>query len=236
MHDIDRGTRARAVHARGRLVSVEIEPGLLREPPGRITAHVAEAVDAAFRQARSADGDAALVEPLALARELRAVWAGLDARMARVAATIEASLAGKHAGAEAPGDVPVMDFGELFGPLVEVLETIGAVPDDDVRGVSGGPVRAVCAPGPRLVSLHVPGRALHGGPAQVGARVVTAVNAALDDLEAGLRRRHDEAGAGTERIRAAVEELRELGVARMRAYIGGMAGLMAGIRPEAGSH
>ncbi|WP_090765101.1 hypothetical protein [Nonomuraea maritima] len=223
---------------------MEIEPGLLREPPGRITAHVAEAVDAAFRRARSADGDAALVEPLALARELRAVRAGLDARMARVTATIEASLAstrtGTHVGAaaadgEAPGGVPVMDFGELFGPLVEVLETIGAVPDDDVRGVSGGPVRAVCAPGPRLVSLHVPGRALHGGPAQVGARVVTAVNAALDDLETGLRRRHDEAGAGTERIRATVEELRELGVARMRAYIGGMAGLMAGIRPEPGS-
>ncbi|MFI7611916.1 hypothetical protein ACIBP6_11910 [Nonomuraea terrae] len=213
----------RAVYAKGRLVSLEIDPGLLREPPGRVAAGVAEAVDAAFRQARADGGDPGLVEPLALARELRAVQAGLDARMARVTATIEASV-------RAGGGVPALDFGELFGPLIDVLETIGRVPDDDVRGASCGPVSAVCAPGPRLVSLSVPARVLHGGAGQVGARVVSAVNAALEDLEAGLRRRREEAGAGPERITARVEELRELGVARMRAYVRGMAGLMAGIR------
>ncbi|MFB4280123.1 MULTISPECIES: hypothetical protein [unclassified Nonomuraea] len=233
----------RAVLEKGRLVSLGVEPRLLREPADVVAGLVAEAVDAAFGRASSAadDGVVPFVEPLALARELRAVRAELDARMARVTASIEVSAAALRAGARAgagavggvPGGVPSLAFGELFDQLIDMLETIGGVPDADLRGVSEGPVSAVCAPGPRLVSLSVAPWALYGGTRALGERVVRSVNAALDDLEAGVLRRRAESGAGADRVMARVAELREEGVLRMRAYTQGMAGLMAGIRPRA---
>ncbi|AQZ61072.1 unnamed protein product [[Actinomadura] parvosata subsp. kistnae] len=212
----------RAVLAGGRLVSVGVEPWLTREPPETVAALVAEAVDAAFAGESPVDAAVPFVEPLALARELRAVRADLDARMARVTASIEVSAAALRARA----GVPLLDFGELFDRLIEMLETIGGVPDGDVRGTSEGPVSAVCAPGPRLVALSVTARALYGGPRALGERVVDGVNAALDDLRYGLLRRRAEAGAGTEEIMARVEELRGLGVRRMRAYARAMAAMM----------
>ncbi|SEH00683.1 hypothetical protein SAMN05444920_117114 [Nonomuraea solani] len=221
----------RVVLARERLVSVGIDPRLLREPPETVAEVVAGEIDAALRDRPADDEDVPRVEPLALARELRAVRAELDARMARVRASIQASAAGLREEAEVPGDVPTLDFGELFDPLVEVLETIGGVPVEDLRGESGGPVSAVCAPGPRLVSLRVTPRAMGGGSRELGERVAGAVNAALDDLAAGLLRRREEAGA--EQIMARVAELRELGVLRMQAYVQEMTGMMAGIRPRA---
>ncbi|MEV4172106.1 hypothetical protein [Nonomuraea sp. NPDC049709] len=228
----------RAVLEKGRLVSLEVEPRLLREPADVVAGLVAEAVDAAFGRASSAadDGVVPFVEPLALARELRAVRAELDARMARVTASIEVSAAALRAGARveagAVGGVPSLAFGELFDQLIDMLETIGGVPDADLRGVSEGPVSAVCAPGPRLVSLSVAPWALYGGTRALGERVVRSVNAALDDLEAGVLRRRAESGAGADLVMARVAELREQGVLRMRAYTQGMAGLMAGIRPR----
>ncbi|MGR6917228.1 hypothetical protein ACU635_23585 [[Actinomadura] parvosata] len=216
----------RAVLAGGRLVSVGVEPWLTREPPETVAALVAEAVDAAFARESPVDAAVPFVEPLALARELRAVRADLDARMARVTASIEVSAAALRAQA----GVPLLDFGELFDRLIEMLETIGGVPDGDVRGTSEGPVSAVCAPGPRLVALSVTARALYGGPRALGERVVDGVNAALDDLRYGLLRRRAEAGAGTEQIMARVEELRGLGVRRMRAYARAMAAMMDEVR------
>ncbi|GAA2904074.1 hypothetical protein GCM10020220_111600 [Nonomuraea rubra] len=179
----------RAVLAGGRLVSVGIDSWLMREPPETVAALVAEAVDAAFARESPVDAAVPFVEPLALARELRAVRADLDARMARVTASIEVSAAALRAGC----GVPLMDFGELFDRLIAMLETIGGVPDGDVRGTSEGPVSAVCAPGPRLVALNVTARALYGGPWALGERVVEGVNTALDDLRHGLLRRRAEA-------------------------------------------
>ncbi|MEV0825406.1 hypothetical protein [Nonomuraea rubra] len=216
----------RAVLAGGRLVSVGIDSWLMREPPETVAALVAEAVDAAFARESPVDAAVPFVEPLALARELRAVRADLDARMARVTASIEVSAAALRAGC----GVPLMDFGELFDRLIAMLETIGGVPDGDVRGTSEGPVSAVCAPGPRLVALNVTARALYGGPWALGERVVDGVNTALDDLRHGLLRRRAEAGAGTEQIMARVEELRRLGVLRMRAYARDMAAMMDEVR------
>jgi hypothetical protein len=74
-------------------------------------------------------------------------------------------------------------------------------------------------------------RAMGGGARALGGLVVSAVNAALDELAAEALRGRAEA-ADPERIRARIGELRELGVVRMRAYAQGMAGLMAGIRPR----
>ncbi|MCP2355289.1 hypothetical protein HD597_002309 [Nonomuraea thailandensis] len=216
----------RAVLAGGRLVSVGIDSWLTREPPEIVAALVAEAVDAAFAGEPPADAAVPFVEPLALARELRAVRADLEARMARVTASVEVSAAALRAGA----GVPLMGFGELFDRLIAMLETIGGVPDGDVRGTSEGPVSAVCAPGPRLVALSVTPRALFGGSRVLGERVVDGVNTALDDLRYGLLRRRAEAGAGTERIMAGVEELRRLGVLRMRAYARDMAAMMDEVR------
>ncbi|UBU09701.1 hypothetical protein [Nonomuraea gerenzanensis] len=216
----------RAVLAKGRLVTVGIDPWLMREPPETVAALVAEAVDAAFAGQSPVDAAVPFVEPLALARELRAVRADLDARMARVTASIEVSAAALRAEA----GVPLLDFGELFDRLIAVLETIGGVPDGDVRGISEGPVCAVCAPGPRLVALNVTGRAMYGGARVLGERVVDGVNAALDDLRHGLLRRRAAAGAGTEQVGARLEELRRLGVLRMRGYAEGMAAMMDEVR------
>ncbi|TYB70317.1 hypothetical protein FXF51_04505 [Nonomuraea sp. PA05] len=216
----------RAVLTRGRLVAVGIDPWLMREPPETVAAQVAEAVDAAFAGESPVDDAVPFVEPLALARELRAVRADLDARMARVTASIEVSAAALCAGA----GVPLLDFGELFDRLIAMLETIGGVPDGDVRGTSEGPVSAVCAPGPRLVALNVTARAMYGGSRLLGERVVDGVNIALDDLRHGLLRRRAEAGAGTEQIMAGVEELRRAGASRMRGYVRDMAAMMDQVR------
>ncbi|MFC7584178.1 hypothetical protein ACFQYP_10910 [Nonomuraea antimicrobica] len=222
----------RAMLAHGRLVSLVIDPRLLRERPEIVAGRVAEAVDGAFGREVPGEEAVPFVEPLALARELRAVRADLDVRMARVTASIEVSAAALRAEAEVPSGVPGIELGELFDRLVEMLETIGGVRDDDVRGRSEGLVSAVCAPGPRLVSLSVAPRALYGGTRALGERVTAAVNAALDDLDAAVLRRRAEAGAGTEQIMATVAELRELSVQRMRTYAQGMSAMMAGIRPR----
>ncbi|MEV0622145.1 hypothetical protein AB0I81_53125 [Nonomuraea sp. NPDC050404] len=222
----------RAVLAGGRLVALGIDSRLMREPHEVVAGRVAEAVDAAFGEARPHDDSVPLIEPLALARELRAVRADLDARMARLTASVEVSAAGLSTGSGAPGGVPTLDFGELFDQLVEMLETIGGVPDEDLRGTSAGLVSAVCAPGPRLVALSVTPRAMHGGPGALGGRVVCAVNDALADLEARTRLRRAGSGAGVEQVMARVAELREQGALRMRAYAQGMAALMTGIGPH----
>ncbi|MBB5773448.1 hypothetical protein [Nonomuraea jabiensis] len=205
----------------------------MREPPETVAGLVAEAINAAFGEAPAEDTSVPYVDPLALARELRGVRADLDARMERVTASIQASAAELRKEAVVPADVPTMAFGELFDQLIDVLETIGGGPAEDVRGRAEGPVSVVCAPGPRLLSLSVAARAMGGGSGQLGELVVAAVNAALDDLEAGQLRRREESGAGSEQVMARIDELRELSVLRMRAYAQGVAALMAGIQPRA---
>lgn len=227
--------RVRAVVTHGSLISLEVEPRLLRSSPEELAEHLVEAVNAAFADLLAAAGSVPQVDPRALARQLRGLRDELNAGMAESTASVQRSIDGLRDDAVVPATVPTMDFTGMFDQLIDVLETIGGVPDEDIeelRGQGAVPARVsvTCAPGPRLVEMDLRERAMRSTP-DLAEAVTTAVNAALDDLVEKLRRQRQEAGADSEKINNRIGELRELGVARLDAYVRQMTEFMAGIRP-----
>ncbi|MCO5996148.1 YbaB/EbfC family nucleoid-associated protein [Actinoallomurus rhizosphaericola] len=226
--------RVRAVVTHGRMISLDVEPRLLRSSPEKLADHLTEAVNAAFADLLAA-GAVPQVDPRALARQLRGLRDDLSAGMAESTASVQRSIEGLRGDAVVPSSVPTMDFAGMFDQLIDVLETIGGVPDEDTEELRGqgavpGRISVTCAAGPRLVEMDLRERAMRSTPDLADA-VTTAVNAALDDLADKLRRRREEAGADSERITGRIAELRELGVARLDAYVRQMTDFMAGIRP-----
>jgi DNA-binding protein YbaB len=229
--------RVRAVVAATRMISLEPDPRVLRHDPETLAEHLRTAVNAAFedlRTAAAADGEAPVIDPLAMARQFRALSDDLDHRMTAVTGSIQESATALRRDAEVPGELPTMEFGDLFGQLADLLEIIGGVPDGEPPlgegTVTGGWVRVTCEPGPRVVSMTVQRRAMRG-TAELAGHVEAAVNAALEDLAEKTRELRKEAGADPEKINARIGELRELGVTRMEAYGQAVSGLMGGIRP-----
>jgi DNA-binding protein YbaB len=231
--------RVRAVVAApANVVSLKLDPRSLRQPPEELAGHVRAAINAAFDDLRRVLGEIArapVIDPLAVARELRALSEDLDRRMGSVTGAIQESVTALRQDAVVPGEVPTMEFGDMFGQLADLLETIGGVTDGEPPvgegTVSGGWIRVRCEPGPRIASIIIERRAMRSAD-ELAALIVAAANAGLEDLLAKSRELRREAGADPDEINARIEELRELGIARMLEYGQGVSTLMGGIRPR----
>jgi hypothetical protein len=91
-------------------------------------------------------------------------------------------------------------------------------------------VRAVCVPGVRLDSLEVDSRATRG-TVELERDVVTAVNAALDDLAAKTRDRQAEAKVDPEALKRELSQLRERNLA-LQSYYRALSDVIVGIEPQ----
>jgi hypothetical protein len=230
--------RVRAVvTAPATVVSLRLDPRSLRQSPEELAGHVRTAVNAAFddlRRVLSEITRAPVIDPLAVARELRALSEDLDRRMGGVTGAIQESVTTLRQDAIVPGEVPTMEFGDMFGQLADLLETIGGVTDGETpvgEGTAeGGRIRVRCEPGPRIASITIERRAR--GADELAALIVAAANAGFEDLLAKSRDLRREAGADPDEINARIEELRELGISRMLDYGQAVSTLMGGIRPR----
>jgi DNA-binding protein YbaB len=231
--------RVRAVvTAPATVVSLKLDPRSLRQPPEELAGHFRAAINEAFddlRRALTEISGAPVIDPLAIARELRSVSEDLDRRMGGVTGAIQESVTALRQDAVVPGEVPTMEFGDMFGQLADLLETIGGVADGEPPvgegTVSGGWVRVRCEPGPRIASIVIERRAMRGAD-ELAALVLAAANAGFTDLLAKSAELRREAGADPDAINARIEELRERGITRMLEYGQAVSTLMGGIRPR----
>ncbi|MEV4469884.1 YbaB/EbfC family nucleoid-associated protein [Nonomuraea sp. NPDC049504] len=81
-----------------------------------------------------------------------------------------------------------------------------------------GHVRATVVAGGRLASLSVDPRVMRGGSEAMCAEIVTAVNAAVDDLRAQAAERASDAAASSEEISATLLGLQQESVRQMERF------------------
>ncbi|GAA3649373.1 hypothetical protein GCM10022224_010130 [Nonomuraea antimicrobica] len=235
------------VVADGRVASCRVNPRALALTPEELAGHVLVAVNEALDDDRDdragqddQDGRPPVIDPLALAGQFREVRDDVAARAAGITVAIEDSAWRLRQEMEVSAAVPRLDLGPAFDRLAGMLEVMGqvavaadrAAAEASGEGVAaGGLVRVVCRPAPRLDSVTIRPRAM-GNAAELGDALMAAVNLALDDLAAEVRERRRAAGADPERIAARIAELREQGVAEMRAFGQAMSDLMGSIKPR----
>lgn len=223
------------VVAGGRVVSCHVRPRALALPPEELAGHVPAAVNEALDDDQA--GRSPVIDPLALAGQFREIRDDVAARADDITAAIQASASRLRQEAEVPFEVPALDLGPAFDRLAETLEAIGrataaerATAEATGEGAAaGGLVHAVCRPVGRVASVTIRPRAMRDS-ARLGEALTTAVNRALDDLEAGVRKRRQAAGADPEQISARLADLRDLGVEDLRAFGRAMNDFMGGIK------
>jgi hypothetical protein len=230
--------RVRATVADGRLATVRVEPRLLRSAPREVGPLLTQAVNAALDDDQAnREGEVPDFDLLEIAGDLRTTNEQFQHVMRRSmtdAAEIATEL--RQAGVRV-GPLPAIDFEDVIGELDDVLRTVSAardVGDEELAGEGEAPrgaVRAVCVPGPRLRSLTLDARALRG-TVELERDVVTAVNAALDDLAARTRDRREDADFDPEVVRKQLRQLRERNLARVESYFQALADVINGIEPE----
>lgn len=125
----------------------------------------------------------------------------------------------------------------MIDEVTDVLRTVDEarnLGEEELTGTGEAPrgsVRAVCVPGNRLKSLVLDARAMRG-TVELERDVVTAVNAALDDLATKTRDRQAESGIDPEAIRKQLGQLRERNMARLESYFRSLSDVVNGIEPE----
>ncbi|MER6951510.1 YbaB/EbfC family nucleoid-associated protein [Nonomuraea sp. NPDC000554] len=228
--------RVRVVVSGGRVASCRVDPRALALTPEELAGHALEAVNAALDDEHTEQsGQPPVIDPLALAGQFREIRDDVAARAEDITAAIQESAWRLRQEAEVSLVVPRLDLGPAFDRLAGVLEAIGQAAGDaaEVSGegvAAGGLVRVVCRPAPRLDSVTIRPRAMRNA-AELGDGLMTAVNLALDDLAARTRECQQAAGADPEQIAARIADLRESGVAEMRAYGQALSDLMDSIGP-----
>ena len=89
----------------------------------------------------------------------------------------------------------------------------------------------MCVPPDRLDSLTLDSRALRG-TVELEHDVVTAVNAALEDLAAKVQERQANADIDVGALRERLGQVRERNLARLESYYQSMSDVINGIEPE----
>ncbi|WP_329241200.1 hypothetical protein OG417_41785 [Actinoallomurus sp. NBC_01490] len=134
-------------------------------------------------------------------------------------------------------DLPALNVDDMIDEVTDVLRTVDEarnLGEEELTGTGEAPrgsVRAVCVPGNRLKSLVLDARAMRG-TVELERDVVTAVNAALDDLATKTRDRQAESGIDPEAIRKQLGQLRERNMARLESYFRSLSDVVNGIEPE----
>ncbi|MFB9836995.1 hypothetical protein [Actinoallomurus acaciae] len=231
--------RVRVTVVDDRLEAVRVEARLLRSPREDLSRLLIEAVNAALKDFRAqrldgGDLDFDLREVIAdLQKANEQFKLDMNQRM-EFATEVTAEL--RQAGVRV-GDLPTLNVDDMIDEVSGVLRTVDearTLGDEELTGTGEAPrgsVRAVCVPGGRLVSLVLDARAVRG-TVELERDVVTAVNAALDDLAAKTRDRHSEADIDPDAVRKQLGQMRERNMARLESYFRALSDVINNIEPE----
>jgi hypothetical protein len=229
--------QVRAVAADGKLARLELEARLMRLPAEQLTPHLMVAANAALDDLRAktpAEDAGPVVDPGVLAERLGEVANEGLARLASISQGLTDALVQISRDTHVNGDPS--DHG-LEHLLAQAQRSVAAVsppvaPGEvtEVRGEgtdADREIRAVVGLGDRVEALEIWPQAMRAASFELGERVVTAVNAALDDIRAQARERAG--AAGQEDFAARVQAVQDLSLQHMRAYSQALAGLMSSI-------
>jgi DNA-binding protein YbaB len=131
-------------------------------------------------------------------------------------------------------ELGVDDLDQLLGRTRQTLEAArahGAADDEDTRGEgadSDGTVRVEVAAGGRIERVTVDPRAMRLGSHEVAERVITAVNAALDDLDAKAAERGAFGGLDAAEMSARAQEIQNASLRQLQTYAASLRDLMNG--------
>jgi hypothetical protein len=229
--------QVRAVAADGKLERLDLEARLMRLPAEQLAPHVLVAVNAALDDLRAktpATDAGPTVDPAALAARLGEVATEGLARMASISQGLADAMAQISRDTQisgSPGDHGMEDL------LAQARRSVAAGPapaapdaDAEIRGEgtdADRQIRAVAGLGDRIEAVHIGPQAMRAASFELGARVVTAVNAALDAVRAQARELAGAAGQAD--FAARVQAVQDLSLQHMRAYSQALAGLMSSI-------
>ncbi|HZE33765.1 MAG TPA: YbaB/EbfC family nucleoid-associated protein [Actinoallomurus sp.] len=223
-----------------RLETVRVEPRSLRSSPDDMSAHLIEAVNAAltdFRAHVRESGEVPDFDLREIATDLQKASEQFERDMRRNMTDAAETVAELRRSGIVVADLPTMEFDDLIGDLTEVLHKVDGGRDADDEELTGtgeaprGSVRAVCVSDGRLDRLKLDARAMRG-TVELERDVVTAVNAALDDLAARTRERRAEAEIDPEVLKRQLGQLRERNLARLESYYRALGDVIGGIEPQ----
>ncbi|MGI5231445.1 hypothetical protein [Actinoallomurus sp. CA-142502] len=231
--------RVRATVVDERLETVRVEPRLLRSSREELSRLLIEAVNAALEdfRARRFDGEAPdfdLREIIADLQKANEQFRRDMSQRMEFAADVVTEL--RQAGVRV-ADLPTLNVDDMVDEVTGLLRTVDEarhLGDEELTGTGEAPrasVRAVCVPVGRLKSLVLDARATRG-TVELERDVVTAVNAALDDLDARTRDRRAEADVDPEAVKKQLGQLRERNMARLESYFRALSDVINGIEPE----
>jgi DNA-binding protein YbaB len=230
--------RVRVTVVDDRLETVRVEPRLLRSSPERVSPLLIEAVNAALEDFRArGSGEIPDFDLLEIAGDLQKANEQFERDMHRTMADAAQTIAELRRAGVRVGDLPTMDFGDMVGELTDALRKVSEgqnAGEEELTGTGEAPrgaVRAVCASGGRLDSLTLDSRTLRG-TVELERDVVTAVNAALDDLAAKTRERQAASKVDPEEMKKQLGQLRERNVARLESYYRAVSDVIGGIEPQ----
>jgi hypothetical protein len=231
--------RVRVTVVDERLETVRVEARLLRSSREDLSGLLIEAVNAALDdfRARRLDGEAPdfdLREVIADLQKANEQFKHDMSQRMDFVAEVTADL--RKAGVRV-GDLPTLNVDDMIDEVTGVLRTVDEarnLGDEELTGTGEAPrgsVRAVCVPGGRLAKLVLDARAMRG-TVELERDVVTAVNAALDDLAAKTRDRQAEADVDPEAINKQLGQMRERNVARLESYFRALSEAINSIEAE----
>jgi DNA-binding protein YbaB len=231
--------RVRVTVVDERLETVRVEPRLLRSSADDLSARLVEAVNAALADFRAHSHDAGEMDfdLREIATDLQKANEQFGRDMRRNMADASETVAKLRRSGVVVADLPTMEFDDLIGDLTEVLHKVDGGRDADDEELTGtgeaprGSVRAVCVSGGRLDKLSLDARAMRG-TTELERDVVTAVNAALDDLAAKTREQRAETDLDPEMLKRQLGQLRERNLARLESYYRALGDVIGGIEPQ----
>jgi len=235
-HGADPEGRVRAVAEQARVKTLRIQPRAMALPPDELAECARTAVNEALADLRSAmPSDAGPgVDPAAVLEYLNQVQVEGLRTLELVTGALEQAMAQIRQTAAAHG-TPAPHG--LHGIVEEVQQTLAAVSrppqeaPDDLEGTAEaaqGRVRAVAEPGGRIRSLTVQARAMRSPSQELAEHIVTAVNNALDDLQAKTRR---ETGI-VEIDQRRLDELRESAMRQSAEFMRSVSDMINSIQPR----
>jgi DNA-binding protein YbaB len=226
----------RAVASEGRLETLELGPRLMRMTPEQLAPHLVTAANAALDDLRAkapvADAGAA-VDPGVLAERLGEVANEGLARMATISNGLTDAMARISRDARVSGDPGDQGLESLLTQAQRTVEAASAAAPGEAPQIRGegsdadGQIRAVVATGDRVETLQLDPPAMRAPSYVLGERVVTAINAALEDVRARVREQF--AAAGRQETGTQVKAVQDLSLQQMRAYTQALAALMSSI-------
>jgi DNA-binding protein YbaB len=238
--------QVRAVATDGLLERLELEPRLMRMAPEQLAPHLMAAANAALDDLRAkapAPDEVPAVDPGVLAERFGEVAGEGLARMASINQGLTDAIARISRQAYVSGDPGDHGLEHLLmraqrtaqaaaGPAAPVEGApVDGAPDEaaPVRGVgadANGLVSVEAGAGDRVEAVALDPRVMRAGSAELGERVVTAINAALEDLRAKAR---EHAAAGRPDLTEQLRAVQDLSLEHMRAYSQALSTLMSSI-------